>query len=356
MEITMQDPVQDGDGDGDRLSGLPDRIVHRIISFLTLKDLARLSFASRRCQELCNSTPTLSLSNIDLLKPDDILCRLSINAFLHGLMLHRCSHRVKMQSLSLRWSFQHSLPDEQYRVWSWLQHAVNSDVGEFNLNITGKPFSLPVCVLGCESLSSLVVNTNNGILRFPSTLSLSYASSSTLRTLILESVRMEDDGFQQWLPSLKFLKVLSLSKVSGMKSMRITSSSIEKLIIRRFEDLCHIQIQEVEKLNELYIVWRFNNCGSKSLEISAPNLQRFLWVGYAVDYFCMRSSSHLRLAAINLLPPANQPRGREDSCKANFDKLLRSIHSAKNLILYIEFVEVYPKVEIFIIIIFFLSI
>jgi hypothetical protein len=121
-------------------------------------------------------------------------------------------------------------------------------------------------------LSSLVVNTNNGILRFPSTLSLSYASSSTLRKLILESVQKEDDGFQQWLPSLKFLKVLSLSKVSGMKSMRITSSSIEKLIIIRFEDLCHIQIQEVEKLNELYILWGFKNCGSKSLEISAPNL------------------------------------------------------------------------------------
>jgi hypothetical protein len=343
MEITMQDPVQDEDGDGDRLSSLPDGIVHRIISFLTLKDLARLRFASRRCQELCYSTPTLSLSNIDLLKTDDILCRLSFNAFLHSLMLHRCSHRVKMQSLSLRWSFQHSLPDEEYRVWSWLQHAVNSGVREFNLNITGKPFSLPVCVLGCKSLSSLVVNTNNGVLRFPSTLSLSYASSSTLRKLILESVRMEDDGFQQWLPSFKFLKVLCLSKVSGMKSMRITSSSIEKLKIVSVEDLCHIQIQEVEKLNELYIFLESNKCGSKSLEISAPNLQIFVWAGDAVDYFSMRSSSHLWRAAIGLSPPANQSRGREDACKANFDKLLRSIHSTKNLTLSNEFVEVYPK-------------
>ncbi|XP_059435854.1 putative F-box/FBD/LRR-repeat protein At4g03220 [Corylus avellana] len=312
MEITMQDPVQDedgdGDGDGDRLSSLPDRIFHRIISFLTLKDLARLSFASRRCQELCNSTPTLSLSNIDLLEPDNILCRLSIYAFLHTLMLDRCSHRVKMQSLSLLWSFQHSLPDEENLVWSWLQHAVDSGVGEFNLDFTGKPFSLPVCVLGCGSLISLVVNTNNGVLQFPSTLSLSYASSSKLRLLTLESVRMEDDIFQQWLPSFKFLKALSLSKVSGMKSMRITSSSIEKLRIASDDDLCHIQIQEVEKLNELYIFCRVNNCGTKSLEISAPNLQRFFWEGFAVDYLCMRSSSHLWQATIDLSLPADQPR------------------------------------------------
>lgn len=153
---------------------------------------------------------------------------------------------------------------------------------------------------------------------------------------------MEDDGFQQWLPSFKFLKALSLSKVSGMKSMRITSSPIEKLRIASDDDLCHIQIQEVEKLNEIYIFCRVNNCGTKSLEISAPNLQRFFWEGFAVDYFCMRSSSHLWQATIDLSLPADQPRGREeDACKANFDKLLRSIHTTTNLILRIEFVEVY---------------
>jgi hypothetical protein len=339
MATPNQNSVHDH-GD-DRFTGLPDSTVHHILSFLTVKDLALLSFASRRCQELCHSSPTLSLSNTNL-KPNDILCRLSFNTFLQSLMLHRCSHGVKMQTLSLRWSFKQSPPDEEYRVGSLLQHAVHSGVQLLNLDVIGdgKPFALPVCVLGSESLRSLVVKTNNGVLKFPSTLSCCYASS-TLRLLILESVCMGNDYFQQWFSSLKSLKVLVLSRVSGIKSMTITSSSIEKLRITCDDDLFHVHIQQLEKLHELYISWRVKSSGSKSMQISAPNLRRFFWEGHAVDYFCMRSSPHLWLVALSLSPPADEPTGRKKADhKDNFDKVLCSIQSAKNLTLRIEFVEV----------------
>lgn len=339
MERTKQKSVQDGD----RFSALPDGILHHILSFLTLKDLAKLSFASKRCQEVCNSSPCLSLSNINL-KPDNPLCRLGFHSFLHSLMLHRCSRGVKTQTLSLCWSFHRRLADEEYRVCSWLQHAVNSGVEQLNLEVIadGKPFALPVCVLGCESLRSVIVNTNNGVLKLPSTLSCCDASS-TLRTLIFESVRIEDDGFQQWFSCFKSLKVLIMSRVSGMKSITIASSSIEKLRITCDDDLCHVHIQELEKLCELYIFWRVRNSCSKSLQISAPNLQRFFWAGLAVDYFCMTNSSLLWEAAIGLSLPADdddQSRGKKSAHKDNFDKVLRSIHGAKILTLRVEFVQV----------------
>ncbi|KAE8008963.1 hypothetical protein FH972_005421 [Carpinus fangiana] len=334
---TKQKSVNDADYDG-RFSDLPDEMVHHILSFLQMRDLSRLSVVSRRCRELCISNPHLDLSNIDLINSDES-SRSRFYSFVDRLISLRCMHRVKRQTFRLRWSFvAGGGGGDEYRVATWLQHAVNMGVERVNLELVfdlGKPFDLPLCFLGCNSLRQLKVDAGDGFVKLPS----SYFAATNLQTLTLGPVRIEKGcNVGELLSSFKSLKRLSLDKISGIKSMTFTSPSVETLRLATYDDeLCNISIVQ-EKLQDLFIYWT-SKSGSKSLTIYAPNLKKFYWKGSAVDYYnCLRDLSHLLHAGMNLSFPTHQA-----SCKHIFDKILHSIQRAKCLSISESFVEVLLK-------------
>jgi hypothetical protein len=122
--------------------------------------------------------------------------------------------------------------------------------------------------------------------------------------------------------------------------MTIASSSIEILSIRSLDcHLCDIDIHQTDKLYDLQLIWFTKSSTSKSLKISAPNLQIFEWSGFVVDYYGMRDSPHLLHALIGLHLP-DQPRGNQASTKDNLVKLLHSLQKARHLKLQDCFVEV----------------
>jgi hypothetical protein len=333
---TKQKSVHDADDDG-RFSDLPDEMVHHILSFLQMRDLSRLSVVSRRCRELCISNPHLDLSNIDLINSDES-SRSRFYSFVDRLISLRCMHRVKRQTFRLRWSFVGGGGGggDEYRVATWLQHAVNMGVERVSLELVfdlGKPFDLPLCVLGCNSLRQLKVDAGDGFVKLPS----SYFAATNLRTLKLGPVRIENGcNVGELLSSFKSLQRLTLDKISGIKSMTFTCPSVETLRLATYDDeLCNISIVQ-EKLQDLYIYWS-SKAGGKSLTINAPNLKRFYWAGSAVDYYnCLRDLSHLFHAGMHLSFPTHQA-----SCK--FEKILRSIQRAKRLTINESFVEVLLK-------------
>ncbi|KAE8008962.1 hypothetical protein FH972_005420 [Carpinus fangiana] len=331
---TKQKSVHDADDDG-RFSDLPDEMVHCILSFLQMRDLSRLSVVSRRCRELCISNPHLDLSNIDLINSDES-SRSRFYSFVDRLISLRCMHRVKRQTFRLLWSFVASGGGDEYRVATWLQHAVNMGVERVNLELVfdlGKPFDLPLCVLGCNSLRQLKVDAGDGFVKLPS----SYFAATNLQTLTLGPVRIEKGcNVGELLSSFKSLKRLRLDKISGIKSMTFTSPSVETLLLTTYDDeLCNISILQ-EKLQNLFMLWSSNG---KSLTINAPNLKKFYWEGYAVDYYnCSRDLSHLLHAGMNLSFPTHQA-----SCKHIFDKILHSIQRANCLTISESFVEVLLK-------------
>ncbi|GMY05952.1 f-box/lrr-repeat protein 13 [Fagus crenata] len=183
--------LQNFDDDDDNIfCNLPDHIVHRIHSFLPLKDLSRLCCVSRRFRDLCISNSFLVLSNIHC--NDNLLNR--FKNFVDRFMVRRSLYGVKTHQLFLRWSFEGSLEDETYRVNTWLYQAVNSclELLKIELTIGGYAFALPPCVLSCNSLKSLIVKTNNGILKFPSA-----SLAGTVTTLNGETPKL----FDTWRPN-----------------------------------------------------------------------------------------------------------------------------------------------------------
>ena len=335
--------LQNFGDDDDIFSNLPNHIVHRILFFLQLVDLSRLSCVSRRCKELCISNPCLALTNViyDTLQSPP---RFRFNNFINGyrfknfvdrFMAQRSLYGVKTQRFYLRWCLGGSLEDETYRINTWLYHAVNSGLEKLQITLPTERFgfALPPCVLNCNTLKSLFVKTDNGILKFPSA-SLAAGAFTMLQILQFESIRIEEDFFGEALSNFNSLKALILNKISGLK--RINSSTIEQLRIRDCNDIPIIDIS-AEKLRILLIFWRPNYSGGTSLKINAPNLENFEWGGHVVDFYCIGDFS-LTQASIAL--GLSEHHQYESSTKCNLDKLLHSMRRAKDLTLWDKFIEV----------------
>uniref|UniRef100_A0A7N2MXT4 F-box domain-containing protein n=1 Tax=Quercus lobata TaxID=97700 RepID=A0A7N2MXT4_QUELO len=373
------------------LNKLPDSIVHHILFFLHIKDHSRLSCVSRRCRDLCISTPYVALSNTNY-TITEISRRFRFNNFVDRFMSRRNWHGTKLHTFVLHWCFELPLTDEAYRVDTWLSHAVNSGVQRIQLDLSGtERFPLPQFILSCKSMSFLSVKNNNSILKLPSTSSAGRDINTTLQILVLDYLQIEDDFFGEWLSQFKSLKKLitrisrikrislvgcgidtslqtlvldsvqieeedyfgewlshfkslkelNLTRIRGIKSMSIHNSSIDGLAIKYCDDLVDISIF-AEKLRKLHIIWHPHNKSSSvgSLKILAPNLEDFRWGGHVVDYYCIEDFSS-KLNLIIALRLSDQL--YESSTTYYLHKILCSMQRAKVLSLRDEFVEVLFK-------------
>ncbi|XP_059435819.1 F-box/LRR-repeat protein At3g59250-like [Corylus avellana] len=203
----------------------------------------------------------------------------------------------------------------------------------------GKPFDLPHCVLGCNSLRQLKVDAGDGFVRSPSP----YFAATNLQRLELRPVRIEKGcnvNLGKLFSSFKSLKCLWLRKISGVKSITFTCPSLESLLLSNYDDeLCNISILQ-EKLQDLGISW-CSKSGGKSLTISAPNLKKFYFGGSAVDYYnCMKDFPHLFPHLFNAEMGLLSFPTHQASSKHIFDKILHSIQRAKCLTINECFVQV----------------
>ena len=371
------------------LNKLPDSIVHHILFSLHIEDHSRLSCVTRRCRDLCISTPYVALSNMNY-TITEISRRFRFNNFVDRFMSRRNWHGTKLHTFILHWCFELPLTDEAYRVDTWLSQAVISGAQKIQLELSvTERFPLPQFILSCKSVSFLSVKTNNSILKLPSTSSADRGINTTLQILVLHYLQIEDDFFGEWLSQFKSLKKLNLTRISrikrislvccgidtslqtlvldsvqieeedyfgewlshfkslkvlnlirirGIKSMSIHNSSIDVLAIKYCDDLVDITIF-AEKLRKLLILWYPHNKSSSvgSLKILAPNLEDFRWVGHVVDYYCIEDFSS-KLNLIIALRLSDQL--YESSTKYYLHKILRSMQRAKVLTLRDEFVEV----------------
>jgi hypothetical protein len=338
--------ISDG-GDVVGFIDLPEEIVHHILFLLgaKMRDLARLSMVSKRCRELCISTPYLRLSNIDTGN--------KLKSFVDKFMALRCLHGVPTKQFQLCWSFDEDNEADEYRaVETWLQRAVASGGGVANVRLRfvhprkasqsqSQSFALPLCVMRCNSLRFLEVDAGNGVLKLPSP---PYFATK-LWVLRLSHVRIENDSnIGALFSSFKSLMQLWLDNVSGIKSMNISSSSLSFLSITSFDNhLCDIDIQLEEKLCSLiiHLYAKPSTAGGKrSLKISAPSLLHFHLSGFVVDHYCMRDSPRLQEAIIDLSHSGVWTVNQAAAYKNNLDKILHNVKKATYLTIRLRLFEV----------------
>ncbi|CAL9003224.1 unnamed protein product [Prunus brigantina] len=295
----------------DRFSNLPDQIAHVILSFLTMADLARLSYVSKCWRELCLSSPVFNFNEYNCIGDADMCdSKLRLLNILERFLSLRADHNIQ------RFRFDWHLPppkknqsssssscgcrDVYYRVMSCVQKVVRCNVEQLELNLLGlgeHSLNFPASIFLCESLKSLSVYTNHAILRAPSS---SSSFSSNLKDLqLLNVVIADDEGFFKWIScSCKCIRKLGLDHTYMIKNLNIESSSLERLSLSYPQpDLDTLNIS-CENLQLLSISLCPDSPSMTSLNIFAPNLKKLRWEGNLMNHPNLRKFQSLESAEV----------------------------------------------------------
>ncbi|VVA26278.1 PREDICTED: F-box/LRR-repeat [Prunus dulcis] len=272
----------------DRLSNLPDHIAHRILSFLTTYDLARLSCVSKCCRGFCQSTPFLNFSRDDGMAAADTCGRHQrlLNS-LERFLLLRGDHKVQrfhfVWSRNQRSSLSCICRDVYFRVMSWVHKAVKCNVEEVDLDLFGLDdpiLDFPSSIFLCESLKSLSVHMERLILKAPSV-----SFSSNLKDLELSGAFIADEeGFFKWIScSCKCIQILRLAYPRGIKNLNIESSSLESFTL--FDPQHDLDTLNISCENlQLSISLKAGSPSITPLNIFAPNLKKLWWRGNLMNH------------------------------------------------------------------------
>ncbi|KAM7255647.1 hypothetical protein ACFE04_008545 [Oxalis oulophora] len=257
----------------DRLSFLPNDVAHRILSFLSIDEIGMLSLASKSCEKLCLSVPSLIIDDNSLSLSKGFM------DFLEHFM--RSRRGAKLTKLSIMSSCGKLKYNEIFCFMWLLNHAMECQVNDIDIELsleTGVVFVMPPDVLCCESLISLKIDLTyddedldsivHGALEFPSPHGFAY-----LRSLHLISLRIDGDSLGEQISYVcKFLEKLTLEYLSAMQKFKISSQSLLELTILG----CSIEHLDISATSLQTISLRHDKIIT-STNVYAPNLLRFIW-------------------------------------------------------------------------------
>lgn len=262
-----------GGEDGDRLSNLPEPVIHHIFSFLETIDVVRASSVSRKWRYLWISIPFLKF-NIHTIWSNP-LERWSLQTtnekfkdFVNWVLSFQNSS-VNIQRFRL--SCLNRVDD--YTLYRWIAVMAQRNVQVLDLDIiSDEPIKLPRSLVTCESLESLKLDFGNqvqqGVLNMPTCAGFSRLKSLDLQHVevldynlfrkflsscpLLENLYMKDCFFRDFkildisTTSLKYLNIddFLLSELEGLRSCEVTCESLEtlKLYFGREIDKCVLML------------------------------------------------------------------------------------------------------------------
>ncbi|KAM6576198.1 hypothetical protein CsatB_028035 [Cannabis sativa] len=234
----------------DRISELPDALIHHIMSFLQTEEMIRTCVLSKRWKLLWYSMPMLNFSN--LIWPDQMFI-----IFLDNCLEH-LKKSVNFTIDSVITSFRFSMHNyfrgiHAYLLDEWLAFVVENKVKEISLwiDVDSHYYYIPKILFDkAIHLTSLTL--------FGVELDTSYSFSfPSLKTLNMENVQhsktSKEDGVVKFLlgsPSLEELNLCDyvFFKTNHDVQFRLQSSSLRFLKLRLVEDEYELKIQ-VDAIN-----------------------------------------------------------------------------------------------------------
>ncbi|KAI3923257.1 hypothetical protein MKW92_009044, partial [Papaver armeniacum] len=207
----------------DRISNLPESLLHHIICFLEIKDGARTSVLSKRWNSVWTSIPTLRFHRpVSHSLPPSSAETDKFMDFVDGT-LHR-HNSSNIQNFFLFWR-EHLT---ETRVHSWISTVIRGNVKVLGLYLTQtQPLFIPISLFTCQSLTSLELGAQHNV-TLPKYISLPrlkrlklyklifsdacwndeiFSNSTALEELILEFCIFPKRNFCISIPTLKLLKI-----------------------------------------------------------------------------------------------------------------------------------------------------
>ncbi|KAH7521477.1 hypothetical protein FEM48_Zijuj07G0037800 [Ziziphus jujuba var. spinosa] len=215
----------------DRISQLPDSLIHYIFSFLPTIHLVRMSGVSRRWRRMWVSTPFLYFD----CQFNDVTFTKDVNRSSMFLNFVKNCLRFRKRYMQ-RDTFLISFKLDYYilgrnaarQVDSWVRSAIQSKVKELDLDVEG--YRIPQVVYTASSLTQLKFCALN----FEST---SLSTLSSLTQLELRNLKLEAPFLSKF-PTLKHLSLIRV--VSDYKSLENLISGCPII-----EDLCLVSLKVI---------------------------------------------------------------------------------------------------------------
>ncbi|XP_050232870.1 F-box/LRR-repeat protein At3g26922-like isoform X2 [Mercurialis annua] len=300
----------------DRISELPDCILHHVFSFADTSDVVRTCVLSKRWRYLWTSLPCL---NFNFRKFSRVISskRSSFINFIHQLLLRRNSIPIH--------TFLYSAPLEvkSTAVESWIYYAIKHQVQHLTIEAdccTRKPVQFPNCFYGCTSLTTLEIICCRyyGSITLPNTLKL-----SSLKNLHLGAFGFSDGNLFSTCPNLETLKLEDIS----IRSIR--NFSVCALNLKSFDFL--INWRELVSYSEIVIV--------------APKLKKFKFRSFPPKLLSFKNLSSLDQIEIDLPSISDQNYFYPiDELKQMFAlrvlQMLNSLHIAQTMTLSMNVIQV----------------
>ncbi|MED6222483.1 hypothetical protein PIB30_064870 [Stylosanthes scabra] len=287
----------------DRISDLPDAILHRILFLLPIKCIAQMSVLSKRWRFLWTTFPDLDFTTISpftISPPTTTKNR--YNKF--STANHRHSRRQDFitQVLSIRdknsdiriLCFRARLSFS--RLNNLIRSAIRQNVRILDVEVatevvTDDYFNFPRCIIGSHSLK--VLKLKSGFRLPPS--SIMRDGFQSLQTLSLSLVILYNQPFLSDLfseSSFPLLKNLHLDMCFGLKYLRVGCKALEDFSLEKCFQLQGLDIS-CPKLEKLKVASCFDAYSEKSwVRISAPKLQDLVWHYNAVTDMTMFEDHH----------------------------------------------------------------
>lgn len=263
----------------DILSSLPDCVLTHILSFLPTKDAVSTCILSTRWRDLWAGVPSVDLDDkllyfhdIDFVHSYEYVPFMD---FVDRILYHRGASNMTKFRLSCVVCFCPS------RVSSWISFAIGQNVQELDLCLDLEiPFALPQCVFNCPSIRVLKIDMEC-VLMLPQMVSL-----PNLKTLYLALVEFSDEESTHKLfsssPVLEELYLLDCD----WRRLDIVTISMPKLRKLRFDDLLY--------------PGSLNGVSDSIIELEAPNLMSFSYIGNLSNEIILLKSPLLVEASISL--------------------------------------------------------
>ncbi|KAF5753908.1 putative F-box domain, leucine-rich repeat domain superfamily, F-box-like domain superfamily [Helianthus annuus] len=254
--------------EGDRLSSLPDDLIHKILAFLPIKDAIETSVLSSRWRFIWTSMPYLNLSS------EDFYTLPKFSKFVTHVLSRR-NNLTEVYSLKLTFRGKAS----QVFVKRILNYAFSHNVQQLNvvwLDVNSN-MTFPLSLFSSKSLNSLtmqIVKRNH----LMETCLTSISELPTLTTLDLHSVTLCDDeddkcsGIFSKCANLKNLTLRDFATESDGLSIfhpRLANLTLEN---DNFVKVVNVVAPQLENLTIRY-------CYAEHV-ISSPHLASFLYEGY----------------------------------------------------------------------------
>ncbi|KAF9588814.1 hypothetical protein IFM89_016174, partial [Coptis chinensis] len=232
-----------GQNNEDRLSSLPDNILHKILDLLDTLYAVRSSILSKRWRDLwtClsnlnfNSTIDYEATNKHLNNKDEIFTK-----FVDQVFIHR-DRSCNIRTFHLFYNEEHfRVP---HRFCSWILGSIQCNVQELNINIsTFYSLHLPSCLFECKPLK--VLKLKFGSIQVPLKLRPWFfypgdIALPNLKTLHLESVCFVGEELANKLfsncPVLESLVIIN-SQFVKLKSFLIIGPNLKHIVIENCSD------------------------------------------------------------------------------------------------------------------------